>query len=164
MRVNACEPIPLAERRQKSWPVPFVSSVPSSVTPSKSKRRFTLQEANRTLPLVSRIVRDIVATHQRASPLCRPSSLRLRKSRKSSRPAQNSSRPSIGCKAFVDELAGVGVELKDYQIGLVDFVGRHQGRDVYLCWKLGEESIKFWHELHTGVTGRQPINTLDEKE
>ena len=42
---------------------------------------------------------------------------------------------------LVDELNDVGVELKDYPSGLVDFVARHDGRDVYLCWKLGEERI-----------------------
>jgi hypothetical protein len=62
----------------------------------------------------------------------------------------------------VDELTSIGVELKDYQMGLVDFIGRHQGRDVYLCWKLGESKIGFWHELHTGFTGRQPVASLRE--
>ena len=64
---------------------------------------------------------------------------------------------------LVDELSGVGVELKDYETGLVDFVGRHDGRDVYLCWKLGEERITHWHELNAGFAGRKPVSTLREK-
>jgi len=63
---------------------------------------------------------------------------------------------------YVDELTDVGCELKDYQIGLIDFVGRHQRRDVYLCWKLGEERIGYWHEMNAGYAGRQPISTLQE--
>ena len=65
---------------------------------------------------------------------------------------------------LVDELSEVGCELKDYQTGLVDFVGRHQGRDVYLCWKLGEGKIAYWHELQTGFAGRQPVSVLDERD
>ena len=41
--------------------------------------------------------------------------------------------------------------------GLVDFIGRHEGRDVYLCWKLGEERITHWHELNAGFAGRKPV-------
>ena len=63
---------------------------------------------------------------------------------------------------LVDELQTVGVELKDPAAGLVDFVGRHQGHDVYLCWKLGEEKIGFFHELQAGFAGRQPISQLEE--
>ena len=47
-------------------------------------------------------------------------------------------------------------------MGLVDFIGRHQGRDVYLCWKLGEAAIAYWHELQTGFAGRQPVSSLQE--
>jgi hypothetical protein len=64
---------------------------------------------------------------------------------------------------LLDELADVGCELKDFQTGLIDFIGRHQNRDVYLCWKLGEAQIGYWHELDAGFAGRQPIATLEEK-
>ncbi len=67
-------------------------------------------------------------------------------------------------EALVDELSTVGVELKDYQAGLIDFVGRHDGRDVYLCWKLGEERITHWHEISAGFSGRKPVSLLREKE
>ncbi len=65
---------------------------------------------------------------------------------------------------FVDELSEIGCELKDYQTGLIDFVGRHEGRDVYLCWKLGEERITHWHEVDTGFAGRQSVSKLRENE
>ena len=58
------------------------------------------------------------------------------------------------------ELAGIraiGVEVKDPDIGLCDFVARHEGRDVLLCWKLGEKRVEYWHELHTGFPGRRRI-------
>jgi hypothetical protein len=64
--------------------------------------------------------------------------------------------------ALVSELTDIGCELKDANIGLIDFIGRHDGRDIYLCWRLGEDNIQFWHELHAGFAGRQPIATLRE--
>jgi hypothetical protein len=65
---------------------------------------------------------------------------------------------------YLDELTEIGCELKDFQAGLVDFIGRHQGRDIYLCWKLGEETIGYFHELNAGFAGRMPVSTLDERD
>jgi len=58
---------------------------------------------------------------------------------------------------FVEELSNLGVELKDPNIGLVDFPARLEGRVVYLCWRLGEETIDHWHELASGFSGREPV-------
>jgi len=151
------------------------SFVPSPVTPSKNKRRFSLEQANKALPLVSRIVRDIVATHQNITALqgnkqpvaTTGKTGKVVKAEKSAatKPADKELEAVVDrLQSFVDELTSIGVELKDYQTGLVDFIGRHQGRDVYLCWKLGEESITHWHELHTGFAGRLPVSQLDERE
>ncbi|MBC8107811.1 MAG: DUF2203 domain-containing protein [Anaerolineae bacterium] len=148
------------------------SFVPSPVTPSKNKRRFSLEQANRALPLVSRIVRDIVTTHQNITTLQgkQPAGTTSRsgktiKAEKPTKPIDKELEAVVDrLQSFVDELTNVGVELKDYQTGLIDFIGRHQGRDVYLCWKLGEESITHWHELHTGFAGRLPVSQLDERE
>lgn len=52
----------------------------------------------------------------------------------------------------------MGVEVKDLTIGLIDFVGLRDGREVYLCWKFGESSIQFWHEIEAGFQGRQLID------
>jgi hypothetical protein len=52
----------------------------------------------------------------------------------------------------------MGIEVKDIDMGLVDFRSNMDGREVYLCWKLGEEHISFWHELHTGYASRQPLD------
>jgi len=60
----------------------------------------------------------------------------------------------------LQQLADWGIELKDLSTGLVDFPALRDGRAVYLCWRLGELQVAFWHELDTGFAGRQP---LDEK-
>lgn len=52
----------------------------------------------------------------------------------------------------IDEL---GVILKDLEAGLVDFPAHRNGREVYLCWRLGEDHIRWWHEVDSGFAGRQ---------
>lgn len=58
---------------------------------------------------------------------------------------------------LVHELVGDGIELKDPHQGLIDFRSVRGGRVVYLCWRLGEQEIAYWHELDSGFAGRQPL-------
>jgi hypothetical protein len=58
---------------------------------------------------------------------------------------------------LLDELAEFGCVLKDPERGLIDFLSLRNGREIYLCWYLGEEGINFWHYLDTGFAGRQPL-------
>lgn len=51
-----------------------------------------------------------------------------------------------------------GAMIKDLDIGLIDFLSRYQGQAVCLCWKLGEDKIRFWHGLEEGFRGRKPID------
>ncbi len=126
---------------------------------SRQGRHFTIEQANRSLPLVRRIVRDIVNAHERAMQL--QGRLEELTANQSTSPLQAQLDEAMEqLQAYVSELNDVGVELKDYEAGLIDFLARHQGRDVYLCWRLGEETIAYWHELHAGFAGRQPISTM----
>ena len=50
-----------------------------------------------------------------------------------------------------------GILVKDIEQGLVDFHSIKDGREIYLCWNMGEESIDYWHEIDSGYSGRQPI-------
>jgi hypothetical protein len=136
------------------------SFTPRPVRPSRPKRRFTLAQANSALPLVRRIVGDIVKTH---GMILRLQAEMDRASGKEQAAAQSRLDQSVGrLEDYVEELTEIGCELKDYQVGLIDFVGRHDSRDVYLCWKLGEETIGYWHEINTGYAGRQPVSSLKE--
>jgi hypothetical protein len=60
-------------------------------------------------------------------------------------------------KADVERLAEQDILLRDPETGLVDFPGEREGRAVYLCWRLGEERVAFWHETDTGFSGRKPL-------
>ncbi|MCX7623240.1 MAG: DUF2203 domain-containing protein [Thermomicrobium sp.] len=51
----------------------------------------------------------------------------------------------------------LGVEVKDLEVGLVDFPSLRDGREVYLCWKIDEPTVAFWHELDAGFRGRRPL-------
>lgn len=136
-------------------------SAPPEQSPSpRSKRRFTLAEANRALPLVRRIVTDIVHAHAKAVAV----QGRIGRANSREQEALQAELDSLleRLEDFVDELTEVGCELKDYNLGLIDFVGRHEGRDVYLCWKLGEEGVDHWHELDEGFAGRRPARSLRE--
>jgi hypothetical protein len=70
---------------------------------------------------------------------------------------RNLARHIQALQAFFNELAVLGCELKDADSGLIDFLSLRNGREIYLCWRLGEERINFWHDLHTGFAGRQPL-------
>ena len=58
---------------------------------------------------------------------------------------------------LIARIHDLGCELKDIEQGLVDFPSLREGREVYLCWQLGEEQVAFWHELDVGFAGRQPL-------
>jgi hypothetical protein len=129
---------------------------PEPVPAARPVRHFTLEQANKTLPLVKRIVADIVRTHTEVTQL--QSAMETTGAAIQDRLAKTLEH----LQDYVEELTEVGGELKDYRLGLIDFIGLHEGRDVCLCWKLGEEKILFWHELRTGFAGRQPIAALRE--
>lgn len=59
--------------------------------------------------------------------------------------------------ALIERVHGLGVEIKDPRTGLIDFRSPREGRVVYLCWRLGEPRIAYWHELDAGFAGRQPL-------
>jgi hypothetical protein len=61
---------------------------------------------------------------------------------------------------LVHRILETGVQIKDINIGLLDFSAIKDGREVYLCWQYGEGDIAFWHEVDSGFAGRQPIETL----
>jgi hypothetical protein len=59
------------------------------------------------------------------------------------------------------DVAESGVIIKDLDMGLLDFPTLREGHEVYLCWRLGEERIGWWHEVDAGLSGRQPLDDDD---
>lgn len=133
----------------------------SDVLVSRRRKVFTLEEAHRALPLVRQIVTDLVRAHERATQLHAQLNHRLPPQQRGE--IEESLEKTVDrLNDLVDELKDIGVELKDYRLGLIDFVGKHEGREICLCWKLGEERIEHWHELNDGFAGRQPISLLQK--
>ncbi len=135
------------------------ASMSSAVVLESEKKVFSLEHANRALPYISRIVDDITSVYARIIELRRsadrPGGADIETER-----AYEKTMDRLG--ELVDELHAVGVELKDFELGLVDFPAIHQGRDVLLCWKRGEKTIAHWHEVDAGLSGRQSVNLLRE--
>ncbi|HEX8203083.1 MAG TPA: DUF2203 domain-containing protein [Isosphaeraceae bacterium] len=138
----------------------------SSKPVGASRRYFTVEEANRALPLVKMIVADIVrqfgivdALRQRLTPVRARAARRSAADPYSEEVAQSEAemeREEQTLRALIDELDRLGVELKGPE-GLCDFPSLRDGREVYLCWRLGEPAVGHWHELDAGVAGRQPL-------
>ncbi|MBU0530133.1 MAG: DUF2203 domain-containing protein [Candidatus Aenigmatarchaeota archaeon] len=65
-------------------------------------------------------------------------------------------------KERVIEVEKIGCYLKDFKLGLVNFPFEHEGKKVFLSWKLGEKSIDYWHEMNSGFSGRKRIDELNK--
>ena len=63
--------------------------------------------------------------------------------------------------ALMEQIHEMGVLVKDVEKGLCDFPYRKEGRIVYLCWQMGEESVQHWHDIETGFSGREPLANED---
>ena len=139
----------------------------AGVWPAASTRFFTWEEANRTLPLVRRIVDDIRRAHEDLqAPLER--FRRLVESNREAGSEARALRAELDQRAkklngFVDELSEVGCHFKGFDEGLVDFYSFRDGRPVLLCWRAGEPEIGHWHDVDAGFAGRRPIPS-DERD
>jgi hypothetical protein len=67
-------------------------------------------------------------------------------------------------KQAIDRIQATGCVLKDLDEGLVDFPSLLDGQEVYLCWKLGEEHIAYWHGLEEGFAGRKPLDESTQED
>ncbi len=125
---------------------------------------FTVEQANRTLPLVRKIVEDVVRQHRR----WRETILELDLVTSTNPPddvltrAEDLERTALllsrELEGFQRELNALGIQLKDPRLGLVDFPSEVDGRTVLLCWRFGEPEVQFWHELDAGYAGRRPLS------
>jgi hypothetical protein len=129
-------------------------------------RIFTVEEANRTLPLVGRIVDDLVRDHRIWEDKVREFELATVGSSPEHPDAiaellqTEAQRLAREIEGYIAELNALGVIVKGMDTGLVDFRGQMDGREVYYCWKLGEPSVMYWHEIDAGFVGRQRLHPL----
>jgi hypothetical protein len=129
---------------------------------------FTLSDAKALLPVVGRLLRESVQAkgrYEEAEAYLHDLSQRIMmrggmsidtaaaESWKSQRDANAHS-----LKNSLEKIEELGVQVKDLDIGLVDFPTLYRGEEVYICWRLDEDDIEFWHGVHEGFAGRKEID------
>jgi hypothetical protein len=131
----------------------------------QQRKFFTIDEANAALPLVraiakdlSELSRDVIDRRERLA--------LLRDGRDDATDMYSEElvqvedeleKDSQRLREYVEELLKLGVEPKNGPEGLVDFPTMMDGRPAYLCWKLSEPEVLFWHDIEAGFAGRQPL-------
>jgi hypothetical protein len=122
---------------------------------------FTVEEANSLLPSVRPIVKSIQKSHRRLITF-------QTAAKQAAQGAENGGGGmSLGSRYAVllvdlstraGQLESLGIQLKDYQQGLIDFPSMRDGRVVLLCWKADEgDRLEWWHDVEAGFAGRQPL-------
>jgi hypothetical protein len=132
-------------------------------------RYFTLHQAERLLPDVERAIREAIglkAEYQQAETELRSEMQRVtmlggvdlnRGAFADLRKRCEASAERL--KEVIEEIHEIGCLVKDLDIGLIDFPTLLRGEEVYLCWKLGETGIAFWHGVEEGFRGRKAIDS-----
>ena len=121
---------------------------------------YTLGEARAVLPKVKAYM-DMIQAARREILRLRPEALPALE-----QAARNGGGKAAGelfaCGTQLEQgvkgITNMGITVKDIDRGLVDFLGQRNGREVYLCWHVGEEDISYWHELNAGFDGRRPVD------
>ena len=131
-------------------------------------RRFTHAEAQSLIPQVGGLLRDAIAArseYAEAERTIQEFTERVmmmggvtvdRERAIASRNRRDSA--ATGLRGAIEQVQETGCVLKDLDIGLVDFPTLLRGVEVYLCWKLGEPAIEFWHGVDEGFRGRKAID------
>ncbi|RJP73600.1 MAG: DUF2203 family protein [Ignavibacteriales bacterium] len=115
-------------------------------------KNFTIEEANKTLPYVKNIVRDILVT----GTISRDLSLDPAKSKQNSLQIE---KLAERINSLIEELESIGCYYKDwsFNVGLVDFPAMIDGNKVLLCWRSDEDEVKYYHDYSSGYAGRKLI-------
>jgi hypothetical protein len=153
-------PWPESQRRSQRHLAPRKDN---AVTDDKIQRLFTVEQANNLIPQLIPLL--VTLRSNRAAALSVQQSLdeltpAMRGNGSGLRAVELEQELSdlvMRIAAGVREVARLGVVIKDLDHGLVDFPSRRDGRIVYLCWRLGEEQVAYWHETDSGFFGRQAL-------
>ena len=125
----------------------------------QEKRYFTIEEANACIPelvdeisLLRAIRNELAIYHAEITPL-----LEVVSANGGSKHTAALLRATARFEAVLERIAARGCHLKGLDPGLVDFPHLREGREVYLCWRIDEKRIRYWHEIEDGFEGRQPL-------
>ena len=122
---------------------------------------FTVEEANSLLPSVRPLVKSIQSSHRRLlsfQTIAKHAAEGAETGGGGTPHGQEYARLLIDLSLSTGQLESLGVQLKDFADGLIDFPSMREGRVVLLCWRADEgDQVEWWHDLETGFSGRQPL-------
>ena len=122
---------------------------------------FTIEEANALLPSVREILQRIQRLRRRLGTFRREARLAAEGAELGGGGMEGGALYAIVLTDFTTKMSALealGVQLKDFERGLVDFPSLRDGRVVLLCWQLGEgDELEWWHDMETGFGGRTPL-------
>lgn len=134
-----------------------------NVPKARGRKLFSVAEANRSLVLVKRVVGDIVTEYSRL--------LDLQEMIDAAQAGGTGPEPVLSRERLLEaverlrvcmqELEDLGVELKDWSLGIVDYPSVMDGREVRLCWQYGEGQVSHWYEIGADFAVRQPVEAKE---
>ena len=126
-------------------------------------RVYTLTEARKVLPRVRRLMGEVQSARAEILRLRPEAWPALRKAAGNGGNIAASQLPAqfARLEAGVKGIGQLGIVVKDVDSGLVDFLARRRGKEVYICWRYGEEELVYWHDIQAGFAGRQMIRDAD---
>jgi hypothetical protein len=121
------------------------------------ERVFTHAEATALLPRLTDLLTALRTAQRAAAEQGGEPGRHTMSTNGSAAAAVTASGPLLDVQRLAGDLESLGVILRDPESGLVDFASVRDDEQIYLCWRLGEERIEFWHPRDTGFMGRQPL-------
>jgi len=122
---------------------------------------FTIQEANALLPEVKIILAKIQRAHRKLSKFSDEAKKASEAAEQGGGGIQNGAAYATALTELtiqLSDLEGLGVQLKDFERGLIDFPSLRDGRVVLLCWQMDEgDELEWWHDIDAGFAGRTPL-------
>ena len=127
---------------------------------SADRKVFTTEEANRSLVLVRKVVKDVLTLYCKAKLIEEQYSVLDKEIDREKRAGLKGEYQQIfrQLKVYEQELQEIGCHLRDWQTGAVEWPAMLDGREIYLCWRMGEEKVEYWHEAYESFAGRRKIN------
>lgn len=119
------------------------------------ERLFTADEANELVPQLTELLTRLQKAHTEIAAAGRQTQRRV--SSNGATPSNPATDAGAEYTRLLDDITDLGVVVRDPATGLIDFPAERDGEPIYLCWRLGEDGIGFWHGRDTGFAGREPL-------
>ncbi|MBO8170480.1 MAG: DUF2203 domain-containing protein [Bacillaceae bacterium] len=127
------------------------------------KKYFTVEEANQALPLIEEELKKLQPLKKKIDQKYYQLSLL----KKSNHPSVNEQQIFsleaeldfllMESQLYLDNIKKMGGQVRDIETGLIDFPSVKNGEEIFLCWKMGEEKVTYWHGVSEGFAGRKKI-------